>query len=222
MRSNEITVDGIKVRIERSQRKTSSIYVYEDDVVFKTNYFVQDEDIKKFVLEKKSWILKKLSNQKKNVIFEWKEGKRVYILGREYYLRLVTRSSSGVETIGNDLYVYGRTLSGQKKAFVQYLGDILDNYIDYYRNQLTYKPGDYTLYYRFYRSRWGCCNKTRREIGMNLWCACMAPEAIKYVFCHELAHLKVANHQKEFYSELARIYPDYKKGLKLSKEYMIH
>ena len=64
MRSNEITVDGIKVRIERSQRKTSSIYIYEDDVVFKTNYFVQDEDIRKFVLEKKSWILKKLSNQK--------------------------------------------------------------------------------------------------------------------------------------------------------------
>ena len=56
---------------------------------------------------------------------------------------------------------------------------------------------------------------------INLWCIAMPVEAIKYIFYHELAHLRISNHQKEFYTHLSQLDPGYRKGLKLSKQFML-
>ncbi len=43
-------------------------------------------------------------------------------------------------------------------------------------------------------------------------------EAIDYVVVHELAHLVVMNHSKEFYAVIEKVLPDYKKRKKLLKQ----
>ncbi len=57
------------------------------------------------------------------------------------------------------------------------------------------------------RTRWGSASPR----GVNFsWRLVMAPiEVIDYVVAHELAHLRHANHGREFWSEVARIYPSY-------------
>lgn len=59
------------------------------------------------------------------------------------------------------------------------------------------------------RTKWGSCSTTG-TLGLN-WRLMMAlPEIIDYVIVHELAHLRVSNHTKAFWSLVGKYDPDYK------------
>jgi len=59
-------------------------------------------------------------------------------------------------------------------------------------------------------SRWGSCN-SRREVRLS-WRLVKAPPAlIDYVVCHELAHLRHMNHSREFWAEVGRLCPEYRR-----------
>lgn len=58
------------------------------------------------------------------------------------------------------------------------------------------------------RTRWGSCSHLS-GIRLN-WRLIHAPlDLIDYVLAHELAHLKEMNHTPRFWSEVARLYPEY-------------
>ena len=61
------------------------------------------------------------------------------------------------------------------------------------------------------RTRWGSCS---RLSGIRLnWRLVHAPgDLIDYVIAHELAHLKEMNHTPRFWSEVERLYPDWKRA----------
>lgn len=60
------------------------------------------------------------------------------------------------------------------------------------------------------RSRWGSCSATGAL--MYSWRLILAPASVlDYVAAHEVAHLKVMNHSAEFWHEVAKLKPDYKK-----------
>ena len=55
---------------------------------------------------------------------------------------------------------------------------------------------------------WGSCS-TRGAVNLN-WRLILAPEAVfEYVVVHELCHLRVRNHQKEFWHLVGHVLPDY-------------
>ncbi|MBR3738310.1 MAG: M48 family metallopeptidase, partial [Eubacterium sp.] len=56
--------------------------------------------------------------------------------------------------------------------------------------------------------------------NLNFNCLLMLtpPEVIDSVVVHELCHRKEMNHSKEFYSEVLRVYPEYKKWNKWLKD----
>ena len=61
------------------------------------------------------------------------------------------------------------------------------------------------------RTRWGSCSN-RGNLSFN-WRLVMTPPAIlRYVVIHELAHLFEPNHSKDFWTVVARYFPDYKKA----------
>ncbi len=60
------------------------------------------------------------------------------------------------------------------------------------------------------RTRWGSCS-SKRNISIS-WRLVMAPpDIIDYVLIHELVHLEIHNHSKEFWRRLETIMPDYQK-----------
>lgn len=62
---------------------------------------------------------------------------------------------------------------------------------------------------RAQRRRWGSCS-TNGVLRLNWRLVLAPPELIDYVVVHELAHLRVPNHSPAFWSEVARVLPDWK------------
>lgn len=59
-------------------------------------------------------------------------------------------------------------------------------------------------------SQWGNCRSDRGILTFNTNLMYAPHECIEYVVLHEFTHFLVANHSAEFYTELAKVCPDWK------------
>lgn len=61
------------------------------------------------------------------------------------------------------------------------------------------------------KTRWGSCS-SKGNLNFN-WKLVLAPDyVLDYVVVHELAHRKVMNHSKQFYTVVAQVMPDYEQA----------
>ena len=60
------------------------------------------------------------------------------------------------------------------------------------------------------KTKWGSCS-TQGNLNFNCLLMLCPAEVIDSVIVHELCHLKEMNHSDRFYSEVLRVFPDYKK-----------
>lgn len=65
------------------------------------------------------------------------------------------------------------------------------------------------------KTRWGSCTAAKNKICLNTSLIEKPKVCIEYVICHELAHLIVQNHSKDFYIVLDKVFPDHKNVKKL-------
>lgn len=79
--------------------------------------------------------------------------------------------------------------------------------VEYYEPIVGVRANRITI--RAQKSRWGSCSA---KGNVNFNCLLMlAPEAVRdYIVVHELCHLKVMDHSKRFYAEVAKAFPTYK------------
>lgn len=67
------------------------------------------------------------------------------------------------------------------------------------------------------KSRWGSCQPSTGRIHFSTRLAHVPISAAEAVVVHELAHLVVPNHSKEFYAVIAQVLPDYPQRMALLK-----
>lgn len=79
-----------------------------------------------------------------------------------------------------------------------------------------------TLRFRKMISCYGTCQPGTGIITLNKILADMPLECAEYVAAHELAHLLVANHSREFYRVLSGVMPDYKQREERLAEYALY
>ena len=70
---------------------------------------------------------------------------------------------------------------------------------------------------RHQKTKWGSCSG-KGNLNFNCLLLLMPTEVMDCVIVHELCHLKHMNHSKEFYNEVLRVCPDYKKHNRWLKE----
>jgi predicted metal-dependent hydrolase len=98
----------------------------------------------------------------------------------------------------------------QNSVLLQRINTIQQGWILETCNKLTLK---------LTKTRWGSCDKRKGIIMLSLKLLLVEPELLDYVIVHELAHLRHANHSKNFWKLVAQKCPNHKKLRKTLNSY---
>ena len=85
----------------------------------------------------------------------------------------------------------------------------------YYAEKIGVTYGRISI--RCQKTRWGSCS-AKGDLNFNCLLMLAPQEALDSVIVHELCHRKEMNHSKRFYSEVLRVFPEYRKWNKWLKE----
>lgn len=92
---------------------------------------------------------------------------------------------------------------------------IIPQRVEYWANKIGVSYGRIAI--RLQSSRWGSCAQNG-NLNFNCLLVLMPQEILDSVVVHELCHRKHMNHSKEFYAEIDRVFPDYKRCNKWLKD----
>ena len=85
---------------------------------------------------------------------------------------------------------------------------VIPKRVEFYAKLLGVTYNHITI--RCQKTKWGSCS-SKGNLNFNCLLMLTPPEVIDSIVVHELSHLKYMNHSKEFYNEVLRVCPDYKK-----------
>ena len=202
----------------KKRRKTISLHIRENGkIVVHTPYRTPRWEIDKFIQEKESWIVEKISEREKRI----KEVEKTFLPG-EKFLYLGERYPLETKESGNKEFpltlAFGKFILSR-----DHLGKARDLFCIWYKKEAKEKITGRVAHYsrRFQllpegvkitnaRSRWGSCSRDNRlsfswRIIMASW------TVIDYVLIHELAHIREKNHSKKFWDYVGSMLPDYRK-----------
>ena len=225
---------NIQLHIIRSKRKTVCMSVNKDgSVTVKAPLrYPTDKEISDFALQKMDWILKQREIQedredmrlvrrfetdysfpylgeerliemqkgKKNK-FSYEEGK--IVIQTPYLDALVT----DYEAKENEV-VIEKLQSDLKKWYKKQAAAYITKRVEYYKDIVGVTVNSVSIKSR--KSQWGSCD-SNGDITFS-WRLVMArPEAIDYVVIHELCHRKHMDHSRDFWNQVQKYMPDFKR-----------
>ena len=94
-----------------------------------------------------------------------------------------------------------RTLTKQAK-------EVIPQRAAYYAQRIGVSYGKITI--RCQKTRWGSCS-SKGNLSFNCLLMLTQPEVLDSVVVHELCHRKFMNHSQQFYQEVLKAYPEYRK-----------
>ena len=93
--------------------------------------------------------------------------------------------------------------------------EIINSRAEYYAEKLNVEYNRISI--RCQHRRWGSCS-SQKNLNFNCLLVLFPLEALDSVVVHELCHLKHMNHSADFYKEIDKVFPDYKKWHKYLNE----
>ncbi len=212
------------IRSEK-RRKTISLHIKEDGrIVIYTPYHTPKWEIEKFIKEKKSWIIEKISEKEKRIKEVEKTfhpGEKFLYLGEWYPLEMQEPRSKepalklvfGKFILNHDHVEEARDLFAN--WYKKEAKEKIKERVDYYSNRFQLFPEGIKI--TSARSRWGSCSRDNR-LSFS-WRVIMASLAvIDYILIHELVHIREKNHSKKFWNYLESVLPDYRKHRRWLRE----
>jgi predicted metal-dependent hydrolase len=203
----------IQYSLERSKRKTGSIYVERDGSV---SVRVPDDLTDAQIEGKRAWIYRNLAEWRalniERVERDCVNGEGFLYLGRSYRLKLMDEQDEPLKL--KDGYFCLRRDRSQReqadRAFRDFYREKGRRWIaermDRYKRQMDVEPKSIRV--MELGNRWASCSP-KEQLNFH-WKCMMAPaRVLDYILIHELAHLLHPNHTSEFWREIEKLMPDY-------------
>ena len=209
-------------QIIRTRRKTIALIIQPDGrLVVRAPLRISDKAIRQLVEEKAGWIKAKREQIKslppQPAPKKYTNGEEFWYLGQRYPLEIV-KASRPILTLN------GRFCLAQ--AFLPNAPAVFESW---YKRQAALVLAERTQWYAALhgfkftklritsaRTRWGSCS-SRGTLSFT-WRLVMAPmPVIDYVVLHELVHLQIKNHSKDFWGKVGMLMPDYQQKRKWLK-----
>lgn len=201
-------------KIIRSKRKSIAIIVDMDgNVIVRAPYKATSKLIDAFIKEKEGWIRSKKEIANKIPRLKPKEfvsGEGFLYLGEVYPLAIVDEQSEPL-VLTEKFLISKSVLPEAKEVFTHWYKNQAKQVITERVETFAKENGFVCKRIRITsaKTRWGSCS-SKGSLNFT-WRLVMAPQlAIDYVVVHELVHLKVKNHSKEYWNRVEQIMPDYK------------
>lgn len=171
------------------------------------------------ISKKASWILDKLDLVELRGEDEVVTGSRIQYLGRKYYIEL--KIDDSLNEIGIDFTEFKfkittpSTLNTQDNlslSLQEFFHEKAIEKITPRVNKWVKKTGLSINNLRFHKleKRWGSCTPNN-SIKINIDAVKLPYSLIDYLIVHELVHTKIKNHSKEFWAELSKHLPNWKR-----------
>ncbi len=211
-----LTLDNetIPYIIERKNNKNTYFHFKKEGYIkINLSKHQKEKDAIKFIQDNKDKFLSKLK-----ALQSKKTNSDYYLKGHKY--QLVQNDTFKLDQNNHLLYTnnsdqHKQLLMNIEKGLMMELLNSL-----YYKNQNNnlINIKDIKLKTRYTKTRHGSCNAKKRTINMNLNLIHYDVIYIEYVFLHEITHLNIQNHQKEFYDLFVKLCPNYQQIRKQLKE----
>ena len=213
-----LTVDDLSFELKpSSRRRTLQITVDRSgELVLSAPPDVEEERLRRFVLERRYWIYTKLAEkarlQKAVPSKTFVDGEGFLYLGRSYRLRLVDEQDAALKLLNGrfmlrrDLVETARThlIHWYSARAKHWLWDKVQDYVA--RMEVT--PVGLKVQDLGYR--WGSCGKGD-WLYFHWKTILLPPRIAEYVVVHELAHMHQPHHTPEFWQRVERALPDFER-----------
>ncbi len=204
--------------------------IKEDTIMITCNKQMKQDQIKTFILKHQSNILNRLENQQIKIPLY--NSDTMSIFGVEY--NIVSQYSCPKNTYSikdNQIFIHFKTNEFDTKYVEKIYQQLLLKIMEGLLVDLTFEIGnsinlDNIMFKtQLMKSRYGSCIPKKRIVKLNSILARFDEHYTKVILIHELVHLKVSNHQKEFYKYIDMWIPNYRQIIKevhrLSRKYVI-
>ena len=207
----------IEYDIIKSNIKNVYIHIKDSKVIVKAPKKLANKEIIEIINSKKKWIYEKIDKIKSS---ELKEGSIVYILGKQYNLKIYFQEnvepkiqiSEGELQVILPQYRKNKSNSSLIKELISSLYDkIAEKEVSMAMALITrfvgIKPNKYRI--KRLKTAWGTCT-SNKNITINSELMKYDREVIQYVVLHEVCHLKYMNHSKDFWNMVEKYMNNYK------------
>lgn len=212
----------IDYTVIKSKRKTLTLsFDKNGNLIVKSPLYVTKSQIERFISEKEKWILltreKLMVSLKKYPPLSFTEGDSLLFGGEKFVLAFADVKS--VESIkAENKILVPRNEINVKKAVKDFYKKSAKKIITERLNLFCLQLGENykKVSFNFAKTRWGSCGNG--TLNFNAVLICCPDFVVDYVIIHELCHLKIKNHKKEFWQTVEKYCPDYKRTETYLKE----
>lgn len=218
-----MTIDNINIIIKKRKRKNAKIVIDKTGtVIAHVPHSYTDKIINEMIKEKEEWILENIKkiNLLKAKRLHADENEIIY-LGEKYKFIFIPAMGSCYNINDSEKTISsGRNLLNKDNLLLFY-----KKQADLFIKSRIYKESDRNnidikrITIRNMKTKWGSFS-SQNHITINERLILAPVSVIDAIINHELAHSKHMNHSKQFYNELEKMYPDYKKADVWLKEFM--
>lgn len=198
----------IPKEIKRSKRKTISLVINPNgDFIVKAPIKTKDSEIFNFINQKSSWIISKITEQKKNYIKPicFIEGETITIKGNQYTIKFHNKTL--VKITEHELFLPTNEPKEKLIAFLKrYAKQYIDERIKLISSLFNFNYTTFSI--TSAKSCWGSCSYNNKLHFTYKLIFC-PQDVIDYVILHELCHTKEKNHSNKFWLLVESFYPDY-------------
>lgn len=219
-KSKSVTVGTITVKITKKKMKNLRICILPPDgrMCVSAPIGVSDEEIARMIGKNIKWIEKqreKIIAAPVTAALQLTQGETLLLWGEEIRLHLVYGNKAAVVLDGRELTVTLRKEDAPERCaalvrafYREQLERTAAEGIAKWESATALRCAEWRI--KYMTSRWGSCNAAARRIWLSLLLAQKPKECLEYVILHELAHLRVQNHGKEFKAILDEFLPEWR------------
>ncbi len=194
----------------------------------KHSYFKFKEGYLEIHLSKSMQLNDLLKKLEANIVSYYQKIKPVpankFLLWGEKYNLVLKEGLFNYQIKENNIFITSAINEDYRALVYQ---DALKNYLkaietDVKQTLFKYDINPVPIKLKKLKSKYGSYHRGKNYLVLNVLLASLEKEFSYYVLMHEYAHQKVANHQKEFYQLLKKLYPNYLKLDQALKKTVIH